>query len=445
LDCADLWLRVSKQLKALIKPQEYHTWIEPLKLEMETSQAVFLVPNLFFRDWLIEKYQPILDQVLSRELGREVPVVFALAPEGSFSPPVEVTPEKAPKPKSTLTARYSFDTFVVGPCNELAHAACLAVAEQPGKAYNPLFIFGGSGLGKTHLLNATGNHLSEKDPSLKVHYSSTEVFTNELILAIRFDGVPRFQEKYRRVDCLLLDDIQFISGRERTQEELFYTFNALFEAGKQIILTSDQKPRDIPGLEKRLCTRFEWGLLTDLQPPDLETKVAILQKKAAADKGLRLSREVAFFLASQPEANVRVLEGYLTRLKAASQLGKQSLSLDAAQKILSPLVGPKKVSLDEVFAVVTDHFGIKLSDLKGPRKNRAVSLPRQVAMYLARRLTRASFPDIGRALGGKDHSSIVKGVAKIKGLLADDPALAQALKSMEKAVMEKDTAGKAGE
>jgi len=437
LECVDLWLRVSKQLKALIKPQDYHTWIEPLKLEMEPSRVVFLVPNQFFRDWLLEKYQPLLDQVLTSELGRAMPVVFALAPEGPFFPSEADRPEKAAKSVGNLNPRYNFRTFVVGSCNELAHAACLAVAEQPGKAYNPLFIFGGSGLGKTHLLNAVGNQILEKYPSFRVQYSSTEAFTNDLIQAIRFDGVPRFQEKYRQVDCLLLDDIQFITGRERTQEELFYTFNSLFEEGKQIILTSDQKPRDIPGLEKRLCSRFEWGLLTDLQAPDLETKLAILQKKSV-EMGVLLSQEVAFYLAGQPEANVRVLEGYLVRLKAAYQLGNQNLSLEAVQKIVGPLVEPKKVGLDEVFTAVTTHYGITLADLKGPRKNRAVSLPRQVAMYLARRLTRSSYPDIGRALGGKDHSSVVKGVNKIKDLLAADPFLAQTLKNMEKTILETD-------
>lgn len=438
MDRADIWPRVSKKLENILNRQEYETWFKPVKFKMEKTRAVFLVPNHFFRNWIIERYQTILDRTLAEEFGKNLDVEFEIDPDSVF-PAAAAEPKDAPlkpiKPKTTLDNRYTFASFVVGSCNELAHSACMAVAEQPGKKYNPLFIFGGAGLGKTHLLTAVGNYILERRPSLKVQYSSSELFTNELIRAIRFGGISSFQDKYRRLDCLLLDDIQFIAGRERTQQEIFYTFNTLLEAGKQMIITSDKKPSDIAGLEKRLWTRFEWGLLTDLQPPDQETKVAILQKKAA-EKDLFLSREAAFFLASQPDSNIRVLEGYLNRLSAACELKTEKLTLDVIATVLGPLVGPRKVSLEKVLGTVAEYFEVKVSDMKGSRKTRAISHPRQMAMYMARRLTKASYPEIGRALGGKDHSSIVKGAKKIKNLSILDPGVSQEIRELEKKILE---------
>jgi chromosomal replication initiator protein len=344
-------------------------------------------------------------------------------------------PEPAAAPPTPLSPAYSFDTFVVGPCNELAHAACLAVAEHPGRLYNPLVIFGAAGLGKTHLLNATGNRLAGRRPGGRLVYCSCEAFTNELIQAVRFDGVAAFREKYRQVDGLLLDDLQFLAGRERTQEEFFHTFNALYEAGKQIILTSDQMPRDIPGLEKRLQTRFEWGLLTDLQPPDEETKVAILQKKAA-EQGVDLSRQVCSHLAGQPESNVRVLEGYLTRVIAVSRFQEVEITLDLVERVVRPLVGERRVELEQVLSAVAGHYGLKVGDLKGSKKTREITRPRQVAMYLARRLTSCSFPQIGRALGNKDHSTVVKGVKRLSEEMSADPDLAARVRSLERLLRE---------
>jgi len=435
-----------RSLKASLGEQEYQTWFAPARLRLEDEAAVLEVPNRFFAQWIKERYQGVVERALAAACGSAShPLRLEVCPGAlPFAPPVEAaSPVTAPSPPppaistqpEPLNPRYTFDSFVVGPCNELAHAACQAVAEQPGRQYNPLFIFGGAGLGKTHLLIAAGNHMRRLNSGISVHYTTCEDFTNELIRAVRFDGIQNFKAKYRQVDCLLLDDIQFIAGRERTQEELFHTFNALFEAGKQIIVTSDKMPREIPSLEKRLRTRFEWGLLADMQPPDPETKVAILQKKAA-EKGISLPKRVAFFLARQPETNVRVLEGYLTRLMAVSRFSGQEITEELVKRVLGPMVGERRVEVEEVIRAVAAHFGVKVSDLKGGRKTRDISLPRQVAMFLARQLTSASFPSIGKSLGGKDHSTVVKGVKKIKALIKKDPELRQRILALQRSLQE---------
>ena len=282
-------------------------------------------------------------------------------------------------------------------------------------------------------MSAVGNNLAGRDAASRVHYTSSEAYSNELIQAVRFDGIQSFRDKYRQVDCLIIEDIQFLSGRERTQEEFFHTFESLFQAGKQIVLTSDKLPRDIPGLAGRLRTRFEWGLLADLQTPDTETKIAILQRKAA-DKNLALSRQVASYLAKQPESSVRVLEGYLNRLMAVSSLRGQEADLELARQVVGPLASERQVSVEDVFKAVAAHYGLKVADLKSARKSRDISRPRQVAMFLARRLTSLSFPDIGKALGGKDHSTVVKGVQRVESLMAQDPELTDTVRAVENAV-----------
>lgn len=428
----------------MVSPHEFETWFLPLSMRRDPDGGVvLLVPNRFYADWIAERYSNLLNQALTQELGSGHALRFEVlngspatgeAAAPAPRPAVLATPAASVSPVN-LNPRYTFSTFVVGHCNELARAACLAVAEQPGRQYNPLFIFGGAGLGKTHLLTAVGNHVLQSNPMARVYYGSAEGFTNELIQAVRFDGFARFQEKYRQVDCLLLDDIQFLAGRERTQEEFFHTFNALYQAGKQIVLTSDKMPKDIMGLEKRLRTRFEWGLLVDLQPPDEETKIAILQKKAA-ERGLDLSRKVANFLSKQPESNVRVLEGYLTRIIAISSFQGVEITLDLVKRVVGPLVSERQVSIEDVLSTVANQFGVKVSDLKGSRKTREVSHPRQVAMYLARRLTRSSFPEIGRSFGGKDHSTVVKGVKKVEELLRENPELAEQVRVAERIITE---------
>lgn len=431
----ELWLGVQQRLRAVLSPREYETWFAPLDMRQEESQVVLLVPNKFFATWIGERYRPVLDQAVAQTLGQPLPLEFEVAERESMPEPVRLEAAPPPVHLHSLNPRYTFSSFVVGPCNELAYAACQAVAEQPGKQYNPLLLYGGAGLGKTHLLSAVGNHMLAKNPGCKIHCCSAESFTNELLQAVRFDGIASFQEKYRQVDCLLIDDIQFLAGRERTQEEFFHTFNVLYNAGRQMILTSDKMPKDIPGLEKRLRTRFEWGLLADLQPPDEETKVVILQKKAA-ERGLELPGKIALFLASQPESNVRVLEGYLTRVIAISRFQGVEVTLDLVKRVVGPLMSERQVSIEDVLAAVAAHFGIKVSDLKGSRKNREVSQPRQVAMYLARRLTRHSFPEIGRSFGGKDHSTVVKGVKKVEGMLKDSPELAEQVRVVERSLTE---------
>ncbi|MBU1277342.1 MAG: chromosomal replication initiator protein DnaA [Proteobacteria bacterium] len=420
-------------MRTSVSPQEYETWFAPLTMRLEESRAVFTVPNRFFAEWIAERYSKLLNEALNRELGRPLDAAFEVSLEQVQAPLVQPPPTRARLAGAALNPAYVFDSFVVGHCNELAHAACLAVADAPGGQYNPLMIFGGSGLGKTHLVSAVANQLVERDPASRVHYTSSEAYSNELIQAVRFDGIHNFRDKYRHVDCLIIEDIQFLSGRERTQEEFFHTFDALFQAGRQIVLTSDKLPRDIPGLASRLRTRFEWGLLADLQTPDPETKVAILQRKAT-DKGVVLSRQVASYLASQPESSIRVLEGYLNRLMAVSRLRGAEADLVLARQVLGPLASERLVAVDDVLRAVAAHYGIRPADIKSSRKSRDISRPRQVAMYLARRLTNASFPDIGQALGGKDHSTVVKGVQRVEKLLAQDPELADTLRAVENSV-----------
>lgn len=438
MEANDVWLGALQRLRTLVSPQELETWFAPLGFEQEGNAAVVVVPNIFFADWIRDRYRPVLDQALASSAGEPLEVSFKV--RESQTPLVTPRAEQpaAHAVNTNLNQRYTFATLVVGPCNELAHAACRAVADGPGKQYNPLLLFGGAGLGKTHLINAVGNEILSNNPGARVHYTSAESFTNELIQAVRFDGITRFQEKYRQVDCLLIDDIQFLAGRERTQEELFHTFNSLHDAGKQIVLSSDKMPREIPGLEKRLRTRFEWGLMADIQTPDEETKVAILQRKAA-ERGMALSRKVAYYLAQQPQSNVRVMEGLLTRIIAISRFQGAEVTLDVVQRIIKPMVGMRQVTPEEVLKATGNFFGIKVSDLKSPVKTRKISFPRQVAMYLARRMTRASFPEIGRAFGGKDHSTVVKGFKKIELLIKNDPDVAEQVRGVERALLEAQT------
>ncbi|HEU5394119.1 MAG TPA: chromosomal replication initiator protein DnaA, partial [Candidatus Methylomirabilis sp.] len=327
---------------------------------------------------------------------------------------------RPPATPATLNPRYTFDSFVVGSGNQFAHAASSAVAEQLSKAYNPLFIYGGVGLGKTHLLHAIGHLALQRQHSLRISYVSSEKFTNDLINAIRFDATREFRTHYRGLDLLLVDDIQFIAGKERTQEEFFHTFNDLYNAPKQIVISSDSMPKEIPGLEERLRSRFEWGLIADIQPPDLETKAAILRKKAQAE-GLRIPDEVSLFIAKSVKSNVRELEGYLVRLVAFASLTGQEISLQLAQEVLKELVrDDRSISIGHIQRLVADYYHLKVKELISRNRNKAVVLPRQVAMYLSRAHTGASLPDIGAAFGGKDHSTVIHACTKVRDLLARD-------------------------
>jgi len=357
-----------------------------------------------------------------------------------YSPPAPVSPRSLRDPAllaqaSGLSGRYTFDAFVVGNSNQFAQAACQAVAELPSKAYNPLFIYGGVGLGKTHLLHAVGHQIARLYPSLHLLYLSTERFTNELINAICDDRTAAFRAKYRHIDLLLIDDIQFISGKERTQEEFFHTFNDLYESHRQIVVSSDSAPKEIPDIEDRLRSRFEWGLIADIQPPDFETRVAILKKKAEIER-VRLPDEVAYLIASRIKANIREIEGALTRMLAFCSLSGREMTVALAQDVLSDLWGEeeKVITIANIQRQTADFFGVQLSDMRARNRTRAVAFPRQIAMYLARHLTNASLADIGRAFGGKDHTTVLHAVDKVHSLLQTDPKFKKTLDTLTQTI-----------
>ena len=328
---------------------------------------------------------------------------------------------------------------MVGPCNQFAHAASIAVAKQPAKNYNPLFIYGGSGLGKTHLLNAIGLMTNASHPDLNVMYVSAEEFMNEMINSIRYDRMPKFREKYRNIGCLLIDDIQFLAGKDRTQEEFFHTFNTLHDSGKQIVVTSDKFPKDIPNLEGRLRSRFEWGLIADIQPPEIETKIAIIEKKMQENK-IELSPIVAHYIASNVESNIRELEGFLVRIAAYSSLTNREINLDLVKEVLNKLVKHNKkeeVSIEEIIKVVASRMNVKIADVKAHNKNKNLVLARQISMYLARKLTNFSFPDIGQKIGGRDHSTVIYANNKILNTIASDLNFKNMLQEIEDSVIHK--------
>jgi chromosomal replication initiator protein len=426
-----LWARLLDVLPRKLPGAIIDNWVRPCRLlSLEGDHLTIGAPNAFSRDWLIQHHFQTLQHAAQEILGgnpRLTVVVDEAAATASAidaPPAAPVTPTRPAGTTEGLNPRYTFDTFVVGSSNQFAQAACQAVAELPSKAYNPLFIYGGVGLGKTHLLHAVGHQSAKLFPGMTVVYLSSERFTNELINAIRYDRTGEFRARYRTIDLLLIDDIQFISGKERTQEEFFHTFNDLYESRKQIIVSSDSSPKDIPEIEERLRSRFEWGLIADIQPPDFETRVAILKKKAALER-VRLVDDVAYLIASRVKSNIRELEGSLTRMIAFCALTGREMSTDLAQEVLADLWGEEEkiISIDQIQRKVCDAFGIKLSDLKAKNRTKAVAFPRQVAMYLARQLTHASLSEVGRAFGGKDHTTVLHAVDKIQTLLQEDPKL----------------------
>jgi len=423
-----LWERLLAALDGRLPPKALDTWIRPGRLLAHSDHRLEIgVPNKFVRGYILEHYLDALQAAAVACVGPRVHVAITVdrgaAPTSSPAPPSVQAP-----PPAELDSRYTFGTFVVGSSNQFAQAACLAIAEQPSHAYNPLFIYGGVGLGKTHLLHAIGQQVHYAHPQLRIAYLSTEKFTNELIGAIRYDKTQDFRHRYRTIDLLLIDDIQFISGKERTQEELFHTFNDLYESRRQIVLSSDRSPKEIPEIEERLRSRFEWGLIADIQPPDFETRVAILKKKAELDH-LPLPDDLAFFIANKVKSNIRELEGSLIRIRAFCSLTGRELSLDLAQEVLANLWGTEErlITIDEIQRRVSEVFGVKPQDLRAKTRTKAVVFPRQIAMYLARQLTSDSFNDIGRGFGGKDHTTVLHAVNKIEGLLQDDPKFRKTL------------------
>jgi chromosomal replication initiator protein len=425
-----LWARLLDVLSRKLPAAIIDNWVRPCRpLALEGDHLKIGAPNAFSRDWLLQHHFQTLQHAAQEILGGNPRLTIVVDESAAAAAAVDAPPPAAAAARGSgstegLNPRYTFDTFVVGSSNQFAQAACQAVAELPSKAYNPLFIYGGVGLGKTHLLHAVGHQSAKLFPGMSVVYLSSERFTNELINAIRYDRTGEFRARYRTIDLLLIDDIQFISGKERTQEEFFHTFNDLYESRKQIVVSSDSSPKDIPEIEERLRSRFEWGLIADIQPPDFETRVAILKKKAALER-VRLADDVAYLIASRVKSNIRELEGSLTRMIAFCALTGREMSTDLAQEVLADLWGEEEkiITIDHIQRKVCDLFGLRLSDLKAKNRTKAVAFPRQIAMYLSRQLTHASLSEVGRAFGGKDHTTVLHAVDKIQALLQEDPKL----------------------
>ncbi len=417
----NVWHEVLSLLKSKVNPQSYQTWLRPTRFSHLNGSTLFVrVPNREFQDWIQEHFGPMIQDALGRMALGVQQVSYVLEDHTERKKPDDGE-SKAVQGKldfnsadHQLNPRYTFDTFVVGSCNQFAHAAARAVAEAPSKAYNPLFLYGGVGLGKTHLMQAVGHAIAKNWKEMRLAYVSSEHFTNDVINSLRYDRMVSFRDKYRNVDVLLMDDIEFISGKERTQEEFFHTFNTLYEAQKQVVISSDCPPKEISGLEERLRSRFAWGLTADLQTPDLETKLAILAKKAEA-QGVKIPDNVAHFIAGHIRSSIRDLEGALTRLIAYSSLTGDEISLAMAQQHLKNLVDSdeRHVSIENIQRVVCREFGLSMSQIKAKNNSRTVAYPRQIAMYLAKEMTPASLPQIGREFGGKHHTTVLHSINKI--------------------------------
>ena len=427
----DLWTDILSQIKKRVSFQNFDIWFKPTVLQRQDQdkRTLFVrVPNTHFKYWLAENYSEVIQASLAELKLNDFRVSFVSeddSEEQAVNEQQWAASLKEPCPDAALcrlNGKYTFDRFVVGFCNQFAHAAGVAVAEQPAKAYNPFFIYGGVGLGKTHLMHAIGHFIKAKAPQTRLMYMSSEHFMNELINAIRYDTTIQFRDKYRNIDVLLMDDVQFLAGKERTQEEFFHTFNALYDSQKQIVMTSDSPPREIPTLEERLHSRFEWGLIADMQPPDVETKIAILRKKAEFEN-VNLPDDVAYFIATNVKSNVRELEGSLVRLGAYSRLTGRGITLPLAQEVLKSLTenNARAISIEGIQKVVADHYSLKVAELKTKNNSRRVAGPRQMAMFLCRELTDSSLPEIGKEFGGKHHTTVLHSIRKIAGLRKSDP------------------------
>jgi chromosomal replication initiator protein len=434
----DLWKMILERLENKLDARELATWFEPTRevsfVDRSGSPALTVsVPSAVFSEWIASRHGALLSEAAA-ELGFPG---LAIRYEPHPAPgPSSPSPTPAPAPASTvsrgliLNPRFTFDTFVVGPSNQFAHAAARAVGESPSRAYNPLFLYGGVGLGKTHLMHAIAHEVLRCSPDMRVLYLSAERFLNELINALRFERMHEFKQRYRELDVLLMDDVQFIAGKDSTQEEFFHTFNALHDAQKQIVLTSDALPKEIPTLEERLRSRFEWGLIADIQPPNLEMKVAILRKKAAAEK-IEIPNDVALYIAGSVRSNVRELEGRLNRVLAFSSLTGKPLSVELARETLKDILGTEegRAVPTEILKLVAAHYGLRVSDMKAKSNAKPIAFPRQVAMYLCRKLTGLSYPEIGRLFNDKHHSTVMHSVEKIERLAEDDPNFRKVVES----------------
>jgi chromosomal replication initiator protein len=438
---SDLWNKALEEIRKKISKPSYETWLKSTKAHsLQGDTLIITAPNEFARDWLEGRYSQLISSVIYDITGEELEIKFIIPlnqdeQEVEVSvPPKQVKKEEPQElPQNMLNPKYTFDTFVIGSGNRFAHAASLAVAEAPAKAYNPLFIYGGVGLGKTHLMHAIGHYVLEHNPNAKVVYLSSEKFTNEFINSIRDNKAVDFRNKYRNVDVLLIDDIQFLAGKEQTQEEFFHTFNTLHEESKQIVISSDRPPKEIPTLEDRLRSRFEWGLITDITPPDLETRIAILRKKAKAE-GLDIPNEVMLYIANQIDSNIRELEGALIRVVAYSSLINKDINADLAAEALKDIIPsskPKVITIHDIQKVVGEQYGVKLEDFKAKKRTKSIAFPRQIAMYLSRELTDFSLPKIGEEFGGRDHTTVIHAHEKISKMLQSDPQLQKKIKEIK--------------
>ena len=450
----NVWGRILHSLKGRLNQQTFETWFSPIQFEsLDSSQHVLNLraPNQVVKDWVSNHYASVLadslndlqlsdysvdwvigkgiewqsDEVPSAAESVDVIQATSVSTGSGVAAAMAVVRDTdlsaIQHPEPSLSAKYTYESFVVGSCNQFAHAASLAVAEAPGRTYNPLYLYGGVGLGKTHLMHAIAGEVLRRNPGANVLYLSAERFLNDLINALRFERMHEFKRRYRELDVLLMDDVQFIAGKDSTQEEFFHTFNALHDAQKQIVLTSDALPKEIPTLEERLRSRFEWGLIADIQPPDLEMKVAIIRKKAAAEK-VEVPNDVAMFIAGTVKSNIRELEGRLNRVLAFSSLTGKPLSVELARETLRDIVGTEehKAAPSEILKTVASHYGLRVSDMKAKSNAKPVAFPRQVAMYLCRKLTELSYPEIGRLFNDKHHSTVMHSVEKIERMIEDD-------------------------
>ena len=431
-----IWDKVLRKIAEKIDSQSFYTWFSPtVFVGLKNDILSIKVPNRLFEEWLKEKYSRIIRKSLD-ELGyRDLKITF-LSSQPMSTEPQEGKSSKARGKRLTfgdssqLNPRYTFDSFVVGDCNEFAHAAAQSVAENPSKSYNPLFIYGGVGLGKTHLMHAIGFSTMKRHPHLKVSYLPSERFMNELISSIRHDRAQEFRERYRSIDILLVDDIQFIAGKDCTQEEFFHTFNHLYDSQRQIVVSCDCHPRELPKFHERLQSRFEWGLLADIKPPKLETKIAILHKKAELE-GVSLPSNVAMYIAGKIRSNIRELEGCLNRLLAFSSLTGAKIDMELAKEVLMDVISDEMrvVTIPRIQQFIADHYKLKVTHLKSRSNAQRIAFPRQIAMYLSKKLTSASLPEIGRKFGGKHHSTVIHSIRKIEELINNDRAFHKLINS----------------
>lgn len=435
-----IWEDLISQFKKELTPEIYNTWFSPIRMVNATENSLTIeVPNQLYQDWFNKNYLKKARESLEHVYNRPINISVTISDKDITAPPYSVSPAPISHKQSNghrdpmLNPRYNFENFVVGPSNRFAHAASIAVAQAPAKAYNPLFIYGGVGLGKTHLMQAIAHYIMAHNPASKIFYVSCESFTNELINAIQNRTTLKFRTKFRGVDVLLIDDIHFLSGKEHAQDEFFHTFNTLYDAHKQIILSSDRPPKEIVNLEERLISRFEWGLVTDLQPPDFETRVAILRRKAQLSS-INVPDEIIFYIAEKIKTNIRKLEGALLRVVSNTSLVGDELTVPLTEQLLQDFIISEEetmVNIDTIQKVVADYFDIRVADMKSSRRPKSIAYPRQIAMFLSRDLTRSSLPEIGEAFGGRDHSTVIHAYRLVEERVTSDFSLKKAINTIK--------------